>query len=50
VGGIRIGSDVLIAPNAFVNFDVPDHAVVIGNSEIVYKKEDAALGYVGFCV
>ena len=25
VGGIQIGNDVLIAPNTFVNFDVPDH-------------------------
>ena len=25
VGGVRIGNDVLIAPGAFVNFDVPDN-------------------------
>ncbi len=31
VGRIRIGNDVLIGPGAYVNFDVPDHAVVIGN-------------------
>ena len=31
VGQITIGSNVLIAPNSFVNFDVPDNAIVIGN-------------------
>ncbi|MCK4852086.1 MAG: serine acetyltransferase [Candidatus Omnitrophica bacterium] len=31
VGGIRIGNGALIGPGAYVNFDVPDNAVVIGN-------------------
>ncbi|HYE24090.1 MAG TPA: DapH/DapD/GlmU-related protein [Clostridia bacterium] len=31
VGGITIGDDVMIAPNAYVNFDVPSHCVVVGN-------------------
>jgi serine O-acetyltransferase len=31
VGGITIGSNVLIAPGAFVNFDVPENSLVIGN-------------------
>jgi serine O-acetyltransferase len=31
VGKISIGNDVLIAPLSFVNFDVPDKAVVAGN-------------------
>ena len=31
VGGVHIGNDVLIAPGAFINFDVPDHSIVIGN-------------------
>ena len=31
VGGVRIGNDVLIAPGAFVNFDVPDNSIVVGN-------------------
>lgn len=30
-GKITVGDDVLIAPLTFVNFDVPDNAVVIGN-------------------
>ena len=31
VGKITIGNDVLIAPLSYVNFDVPDKAVVSGN-------------------
>lgn len=31
IGGIKIGNDVLIAPGSFVNFDVPDNSIVIGN-------------------
>jgi serine O-acetyltransferase len=31
VGKIQIGNNVLIAPGAFINFGVPDNAVVIGN-------------------
>ena len=31
VGKIEIGNNVLIAPLAYVNFDVPDNSVVLGN-------------------
>lgn len=31
VGKITIGADALIAPGAYVNFDVPEKAVVLGN-------------------
>ncbi len=31
IGGIHIGNNVLIAPGAFVNFDVPDNSIVMGN-------------------
>jgi len=48
VGGINIGEDVLIAPNAFVNFDVPAHSVVIGNPGKIYPKENATVSYVYF--
>jgi serine O-acetyltransferase len=30
-GGIQIGNNVLIAPKSYVNFNVPDNAVVLGN-------------------
>lgn len=39
VGNIKIGSDVLIAPLSYVNFNVPDHSIVIGNpAKIIHKK------------
>ena len=50
VGNIKIGSDVLIAPNSYVNFDVPDHSVVIGNPGVIHYKENATAGYVNFKV
>lgn len=31
IGGVNIGNYVMIAPGAFVNFDVPDNSIVIGN-------------------
>lgn len=34
VGNIVIGDDVLISPNSFVNFDIPNHSIVIGNKII----------------
>lgn len=46
VGGITIGDDVLIAPNSFVNVDVPSHSVVFGNPCIIKPKENATEGYI----
>ncbi len=46
VGGIKIGSDVLIAPNAYVNFDVPDHSVVVGNPATIMHRENATYQYI----
>lgn len=40
VGNISIGDDVLIAPSSFVNFDIPNHSIVIGNpAKIIHKKK-----------
>ena len=47
VGGIKIGDDVLIAPNTFVNFDVPSHSVVIGNPATIHPKDNATVGHIG---
>jgi serine O-acetyltransferase len=47
VGNITIGDDVLIAPNTFVNFDVPSHSVVIGNPATIHHKENATEGHLG---
>lgn len=41
IGGVSIGNDVVIAPNSFVNQDIPDHSIVIGNPCIVKHKENA---------
>lgn len=49
IGNIRIGNDVMIAPNSFVNFDVPDHSVVLGNPGVIHHKENATKGYIAFC-
>ena len=47
VGKITIGDDVLIAPGAFVNCDVPSHSVVIGNPCSIHSRENATEGYIG---
>ena len=50
VGNIKIGSDVLIAPLTYVNFDVPDHSVVIGNPGRIIPKENATAEYICNCI
>ena len=50
VGNIHIGDDVLIAPNSYVNFDVPNHSVVIGNPAQIIPKENATEGYINHTV
>ncbi len=46
VGKITIGDDVLIAPNTYVNCDVPSHSVVFGNPCIIKHRDNATEGYV----
>tara|TARA_R110001592_G_scaffold362857_1_gene678558 strand:- start:7573 stop:8136 length:564 start_codon:yes stop_codon:yes gene_type:complete len=46
VGKIKVGSNVLVAPGAFVNFDVPDNSIVIGNPGKIIKKDDATKSYI----
>ena len=46
LGGITVGDDVLIAPNTFVNQDVPSHSVVIGNPCIIVPRENATKEYI----
>ena len=38
IGNCRIGNNVLIAPDAFVNFDVPDNSIVIGNPGKIIER------------
>jgi serine O-acetyltransferase len=46
VGNITIGKNVLIAPNSFVNFDVPANSLVIGNPGKIIKKENPTKYYI----
>ena len=46
VGRITIGDDVLIAPNSYVNCDIPSHSVVYGNPCIVKHRDNATEGYI----
>ena len=46
VGGIKIGDNVLIAPNSYVNFNVPSNSVVVGNPAKIISKENATEGYI----
>lgn len=46
VGKIAIGDDVLIAPNSFVNCDIPSHSIVFGNPCIIKHKENATEYYI----
>ena len=46
VGKIRIGENVLIAPNTFVNTDIPSDSLVFGNPCVIKHKSDATEGYI----
>lgn len=46
VGHILIGDDVLIAPNTYVNCDVPSHSLVFGNPCIIKHRDNATKGYI----
>ena len=50
-GGVEIGNNVLIAPGAFVNFDVPSNSIVIGNpGRIIQKDFNPTHNYIVFPV
>jgi len=46
VGNITVGDDVLIAPSAFVNFNVPSHSIVLGNPARIIARDNATQGYI----
>lgn len=50
VGNVNIGDDVMIAPNSFVNVDIPSHSVVFGNPCIIKHRDWATEGYVNHFV
>jgi len=39
VGGVTIGDNTTIAPNSFVNVDVPPNSIVFGNPAIIKEKK-----------
>lgn len=45
VGNIVIGDDVMIAPNSFVNCDVPPHSIVMGNPCVIKHRDNATEAY-----
>lgn len=49
-GGVRIGNNVVIAPGAFINFDVPDNAVVVGNPGKIIIKDKPSAKYIVYPV
>lgn len=46
VGNVNIGDNVMIAPNTFINFDVPSDSVVVGNPAKIISNKDATMGYI----
>lgn len=46
VGKVMIGDNVMIAPNTFVNFDVPSNSIVVGNPAKIIPSESATEGYI----
>ena len=46
VGKVKIGNNVLIAANSYVNFDVPDNSIVIGNPGKIKSSTNATESYI----
>lgn len=46
VGNINVGSNVLIAPNSFVNVDIPPNSLVLGNPCKIVSKDNPCEDYI----
>lgn len=46
IGNVTIGNDVMIAPNAYINFDVPPHSICVGNPAAIIQRENATEFYI----
>lgn len=46
VGNITIGDNVLIAPNSYVNCDIPSNSIVLGNPCAIKPCDNATEGYI----
>jgi serine O-acetyltransferase len=50
VGKITIGDDVLIAPNTYVNCDIPSHSIVLGNPCVIKPRDWATKDYINYTI
>ena len=39
---------MLIAPGSYINFDVPDNSIVLGNPGKIIHKDNAIEGYITY--
>ena len=46
VGKIEIGDNVLVAPGAYINFNVPSNSIVIGNPAKIIPNKNATSEYI----
>ena len=46
IGMVTIGNDVMVAPNSYINFDVPSHSICLGNPAKIIHKENATDFYI----
>lgn len=46
VGNINVGDNVLIAPNSYINCDIPSNSIVMGNPCIIKKCDTATKDYI----
>lgn len=46
IGNITIGNNVMIAPNSYVNIDVPANSIVLGNPCIIKHSDTATQFYI----
>lgn len=46
VGAITIGDDVMIAPNSYVNQDIPSHSIAVGSPCRIIAREKATESYI----
>ena len=46
VGNITVGDDVLIAPLSYVNIDIPNNSIVMGNPARIIPKQNATKDYI----
>ena len=37
-GNIRIGENSIVSAGTFVNFDVPENSIIIGNPGVIHSK------------